>query len=240
MLGHQRDRNVESQVDSGAIRQPRRRGPRYPSDRGTGGFDLGYTSPEFRQDAPNNGIFPEGGTLAGMKDEGGTVSWFQDQDNWGTQFAGWPGASTTDKAARYTHCLANQPNNVVQLTQATPDGTRTIDMTGQIPSGPVRVVFEDDNYDPRKDEARYDSNVLTWHWDNIQVHADAATEVAQVAGHPRLRSPRPPPSKRRPCPHPTGFSDGHGGRARCAARGSPPSWAGRRVGYRGPSRWAVL
>ena len=51
--------------------------------RGTGGFDLGYTSPEFRRGTtgPNNGLLPAGGTLAGLKIGIGSIfDWFQNQD----------------------------------------------------------------------------------------------------------------------------------------------------------------
>ena len=58
----------------------------------------------------------------------------------------------------------------MRFTRATPSGTQTFDIPGaQIPQDARRVVFEDDNYDPQKGTA-YDPNVLTWHWDNIQVY----------------------------------------------------------------------
>ena len=98
--------------------------------------------------------------------------------SWVEQFVG-PGApdreQTTDKAARYQHCLTNGPGNTVILTKATPTtGTVTPHhCAGQIPPGSVRVVFQDDEYDGMKDD-RYDPNVVTWHWDNIHVEAGAA------------------------------------------------------------------
>jgi len=149
---------------------------RYPSDKGSGGFDLGYTSPEFRQNAPNNGIFPQGGTMAGLKDMKGTYNWFQNQDTFAAQpsgdtFFGWPGtAHTSDKATRYTKCLVNRPDNKVTVIEPGSGGVgaRITEIPGQIPQGPVRVVFEDDNYDPAKD-SRFDANALTWHWDNITI-----------------------------------------------------------------------
>jgi hypothetical protein len=147
--------------------------------RGTGGFDLGYTSPDFRADpGPHSGIFPQGGTLAGLKLVMGAPSWFQDQDTWTQRFEGegYLVTGVTDKAERYTHCLTNEPGNVVRLTQATPTGTRTIDMPGQIPQWPVRVVFQDDNYDSPKDDG-YDPKAVTWHWDNVQITAGSSTEV---------------------------------------------------------------
>lgn len=152
--------------------------------RGTGGFDLGYTAPDFRVDpGPHSGIFPEGGTLAGFKSLLGGAHWFQDQDTFTT---GDSGASSqilgvTDKATRYEHCLSNQADNTIRLTQATPTGDRTTDMTGQIPSGPVRVVFQDDNYDSPKAD-NYDPNAVTWHWDDIKIQAAGAEVVEPPPG----------------------------------------------------------
>jgi hypothetical protein len=139
--------------------------------RGSGGFDLGFTNPDFRDlKGTTDGVLPQG-PIAGFRDLDGSANWFQDAE-WLTEFLG-PDApdreQTTDKAARYKHCLANGPNNTVILTKDTPTtGTVERVMTGQIPQGTVRVVFQDDEYDGMKDD-RYDPNVLTWHWDNIQV-----------------------------------------------------------------------
>ena len=52
----------------------------------------------------------------------------------------------------------------------------TGEIAGSIPDGPIRVVFEDDNYNPDKhfsatEATDRDSSGLgyTWHWDNIQI-----------------------------------------------------------------------
>ena len=142
--------------------------------RGTGGFDLGYTAPDFRDNGgPSAGLFPQGGTLAGLQDLDGSASWFQNQDTYTSRFLG-PDSpdreQTTDKAARYKHCLTNGPNNTVEFTKDTAGGPVTRELSGQIPQGRVRVVFQDDNYNPPKDD-RYDPNVVTWHWDNIHVES---------------------------------------------------------------------
>jgi hypothetical protein len=157
--------------------------------RGTGGFDLGYTAPDFRDNGgPSAGLFPQGGTLAGFRDIDGTASWFDHQDVWQSQFVG-PGPpylgdreQTSDKAARFKHCLEQTGPTTITYTKATPSsGTVVRQLSGQIPQGQVRVVFEDDEYDGPKDspaggqpDGRYDPNVLTWHWDNIQVYAGSA------------------------------------------------------------------
>jgi len=46
---------------------------------------------------------------------------------------------------------------------------------GSIPNGPIRVVFEDDNYNPDKHHTNAGEvpenggEGYTWHWDNIQI-----------------------------------------------------------------------
>lgn len=138
--------------------------------RGTGGFDLGFTAPDFRDpNGPTTRIHPgTPETLAGLKLLLAAPMWFQDGD-FTTKYEG-PGniiTDVSDKAARYSHCFENIDASHVRLTQATPTGTRTFDMVGQIPQGSVRVVFEDDNYNGEKSE--HPAGADTWHWDNIQI-----------------------------------------------------------------------
>jgi hypothetical protein len=145
--------------------------------RGTGGFDLGYVNPDFRENnGVTDGIISQGDT-AGFRDLDGSANWFQG-DHWTAQFVGPSNDTdreqTTDKATRYKHCLENGPNNSVIYTKDTPVGSfvRTL-ANSHIPQGVIKVVFEDDEYDGRKDD-RFDPNVLTWHWDNIQVFSPAS------------------------------------------------------------------
>ena len=106
-------------------RSPTRAFPPNGVTRGSGGFDLGFTSPDFRDpNGPTTRIHPQGGTLAGLKMEMNAPSWFQDQDTWTARNFGAAIFGITDKASRYTHCLENMPNNVVRLTQAIPGGSR--------------------------------------------------------------------------------------------------------------------
>lgn len=144
--------------------------------RGTGGYDLGFTSPDFQDpNGPRTGAIPESGTLAGFKSLLGVGHWFQNQSQWTSGTQGPEILNITDKAARYQNCLQNMPNNTVRWSLNLPGGgTRNNTFPGQIPQHPVRVVFQDDNYDPPKDNepgggGMYNSNVLTWHWDNILV-----------------------------------------------------------------------
>ncbi len=120
---------------AGAVRQPGRRGPLSGRDgdsgwastaRGTGGFDLGYTSPDFRDpNGPTTASHPQGGTLAGFEDHGGgACRWFQNQDNWTTTVAGRARSNIASGIATRrpgsSICLENQPDNMVRVTQATP------------------------------------------------------------------------------------------------------------------------
>ncbi len=85
-----------------------------------------------------------------------------------------------DKAARYRHCMIDNGNGTITLTQdrpatillrrsdQVPGGLRTRTLRGSFPDGQVRVSFEDDMYDPPK-RAGYDPTTLTWHWDNIEI-----------------------------------------------------------------------
>lgn len=167
--------------------------------RGTGGFDMGYTAPDFRQNAPNTGIFPQGGTLAGARINFGIIDWFQNQDTFTALGVGWPGllpqhngGPITDKAARYTHCIENQPDGTIKFTQATPSGVRTSVFTGQIPQDARRVVFQDDNYDPPKGDF-YSPTVVTWHWDNIQVFTTDSVPPPSTT-QPTTTTTQPPTS----------------------------------------------
>ena len=93
-----------------------------------------------------------------------------------------------DKATRYTHCMTDNENGTITISQERPGDARestdcvrvpeeanrwrcTRTVSGDLPDGPVRVVFQDDNYDADKhggtstpSDPRY-----TWHWDNIQI-----------------------------------------------------------------------
>ena len=90
----------------------------------------------------------------------------------------------TDKAARYQHCLSNEPNNVVRLTQATPGGTRTFDMAGQIPRRPVRSCSRTTTTTGRSPR----TTTPTW---SPGTGTTSTSRQAQLSSSPR----RPPPSQ---------------------------------------------
>ena len=83
---------------------------------------------------------------------------------------------TTDKAPRYQQCITDNENGTLTAIRSGPDGTLTSTAKGEIPNEPIRVVFEDDNYNPDKHNngstdgiARNSGLGYTWHWDNIQI-----------------------------------------------------------------------
>lgn len=76
---------------------------------------------------------------------------------------------TTDKMARFRHCVANRPGGGATLTVARPGGTTdTFTLPQAIPTGAVKVIFQDVMYDPPKREG-YSPQTVTWHWDGIQI-----------------------------------------------------------------------
>ena len=91
-------------------------------------------------------------TYSGRSELGGTGALFQ----------------VTDKARRYRHCAEDLGNGQILVTQERDGGTRSWNLPGRFPDGAVRVIFEDDNYDPPKDSPPV-ANPFTWHWDNITI-----------------------------------------------------------------------
>ncbi len=74
-----------------------------------------------------------------------------------------------DKATRYQHCLVDNGDDTVSVTQQRSTGTVTLTGSGSLPDGPVTVVFKDHRYTPDKSERSFDRPAYTWHWDNIIV-----------------------------------------------------------------------
>jgi len=132
-----------------------------------GFLDLGFDPPGFQDPTgpTTHTVTPNG---VGVKVQNGNASYWQGGAFVGDEefFAGFP---STDKATRFQHCVIDDGNGTVRLTQQRPDGsTRTRTFAGRFPDGQVRVVFEDDMYDPPKRDG-YRPDTLTWHWDNIQI-----------------------------------------------------------------------
>jgi hypothetical protein len=81
----------------------------------------------------------------------------------------------SDRANRYRHCLERTATGtrlvVIDHTQSPPDpwtNVTNLDM----PTGAVRVIFQDVTYDSIKGDFHMGGdpdNTNTWHWDNILV-----------------------------------------------------------------------
>lgn len=142
---------------------------------GEGRYRLDYTTVGFNDDsapgdfniqdhdlAPGNSVF-------GLRNMRGGLTLFRGDDVlWQDNRI----VTVADKAARYQHCMTDSPGGL-RITRALPPefggGTESLLAAGiHLPDGAVRVIFQDDNYDPPKREA-YSPDRLTWHWDNIQI-----------------------------------------------------------------------
>ena len=74
-----------------------------------------------------------------------------------------------DKATRYPHCLVDNGNGTVTVTQGRSTGTISFTRSGSLPDGPVTVMFQDHKYTPDKSSRSFTRPAYTWHWDNIIV-----------------------------------------------------------------------
>jgi hypothetical protein len=129
----------------------------------TAGFNTPNLPGDFNIQAEDH----PGQQVWGLKDFRGTQTFFVDDDV--RFYSGDTSYTTTDKAARYRHCVEETSPTTSQLTVARPDGTTsTYTLPSGIPDGRVRVIFQDDMYNPPKRDG-YDPNTVTWHWDNIVV-----------------------------------------------------------------------
>ena len=108
---------------------------------------------------------------------------------------------TADKAARFKHCMIDTPAGVQITRDRVGGGTDTYTVPGvHMPDGDVRVIFQDDNYDPPKRDGYSPAN-NTWHWDNIQISSTGGYDAHhREADHHHARLRRPPPPRSRPPP----------------------------------------
>jgi hypothetical protein len=140
--------------------------------------DLGFVGPGFEDPSgPSTSSFPSANTGGAHMFKGSFEIWRGvpgTDGNGGITGELGGGVTTSDKAARYQHCMIDNENGTVTLSQARPDGTTaTKTVTGDLPDGEVRVVFEDDTYNADKhfdaSERPGPNHPYTWHWDNIQI-----------------------------------------------------------------------
>lgn len=134
-----------------------------------GQTDLGYTSPDFPSGGPST---PQGEARNGVKVFRGRMVSYTD----GVMRDGPSSGTTSDKAARYQHCVVDNGNGTLTLTVVRPaGGVASATLPGAIPDGDIRVEFADDNYNPDKHfstdftQPRDGSGLYTWHWDDITI-----------------------------------------------------------------------
>lgn len=73
----------------------------------------------------------------------------------------------TDRATRYKNCITENTNNTVTISRGGPNGNTTTTISGELPSGKVYVIFQDDAYSPDKHDG---TGFYTWHWDNVLIN----------------------------------------------------------------------
>jgi hypothetical protein len=130
------------------------------------GYKLNYVRPPLQNDVAVNGIHLDGDTFLFEMLRGSTTT-YVGQSSEDNDFTGY--VSGVDKATRFKHCVTDVGNGTVKIELfGRPGGTDTRIMRGSLPNGRVRVIFQDDNYDPPKDDMSNDT-LTTWHWDNIEI-----------------------------------------------------------------------
>jgi hypothetical protein len=128
---------------------------------------LGYVNEDFRDpDGPTTGLLPSDESL-GIRVHVGTFTVFSGSER---LFHNGDPYQVADKARRYRHCAVDNGDGTITLTQERDDGVHEWIASGSFPDGPVRVIFQDDNYDPPKSPPTLPVvNGNTWHWDNIEI-----------------------------------------------------------------------
>jgi hypothetical protein len=94
----------------------------------------------------------------------GRMLWHPGSGDQETGFVGNLTYGNADKATRYRHCIRDNGNGTVTLSQSSPSGQHSGTFAGDLTNGAVRVIFQDDRYDT--DIA---DHPITWHWDNIDI-----------------------------------------------------------------------
>jgi hypothetical protein len=137
-----------------------------------GRLDLGFSHPGFQVDGgASTGVIPTNQTVA-VWQFGGLQHLYTGGIELGTNPGYFPSYKIEDVATRYRHCMTDNGNGTITLSQENgpPDAKYVVSSTvpGAFPDGEVRVAFVDANYDPPKD-GEYQPNQNTWHWDAITI-----------------------------------------------------------------------
>lgn len=133
---------------------------------GEGPYRLDYVTPGFNDDNGPGDFNLQRFDVWGFRTFRSQLTLFwRDNEFWQS----YNGEFNLDKAARYQKCIQDNNNGTVTLTIKNPSGViSTYSANSNIPDGKVRIIFQDDNYNPPKRDG-YNINNNTWHWDNIQV-----------------------------------------------------------------------
>ena len=130
------------------------------------GGRLDYVSAGFNDpNGPGSFNAQGNGDIFGVKQFRGTLMMYQGNNTLFDSADVWTAGD--DRATRFQHCMTDNGNGTVTLTQARSYGTVSYTAGGSFPDGPVRVIFQDDNYDTVKHDGR--PGFKTWHWDNISI-----------------------------------------------------------------------
>ena len=142
--------------------------PRRVED-GEGPYRLDYVTPDFTaSDGPGDFNIQDlgsgAGALVGVKQFRGTTQIYEGS----TELVFDPGVWTagTDESTRFEHCFRDNGDGTLTYTQQRATELHTVTTDGSFPSGPVRVLFQDDTYGADKHDG---TGRYTWHWDNIHI-----------------------------------------------------------------------
>jgi hypothetical protein len=130
-----------------------------------GPYRLDYTIPEFDGEGPG-GFNLQNQTRWQLRVfRHGLTVW--DNVNGGSfdrLFVGYQAGN--DVATRYRHCLTENAQGQVVITQQNPTGVLTLNTGLRFPDGEVHVIFADDTYNDLKHDP---TPHKTWHVDNIEI-----------------------------------------------------------------------
>jgi hypothetical protein len=132
-----------------------------------GPYRMDYTSPGFNFDISPGDFNIQYAPTFGLKNFVGSLSLWTDNstDQFVFDTTGDVWTSGDDKATRFKHCMIDNGNGTLTITQARTTGTVSHTVNASLPNGRVKILFQDDTYDSIKHDGR--PGFKTWHIDNI-------------------------------------------------------------------------
>jgi hypothetical protein len=130
---------------------------------------LAYVKPGLETDVAVKGVALTDGVFMFEMLKGSTAVYYG-RTVYEPNYIGFQAAD--DKSRRFKHCITDLGNGTIQIDLERDAETETRISGGSFPPGPVRVVFQDDNYNPPKSppETADVPEPFTWHWDNIEIY----------------------------------------------------------------------